>query len=74
MLRTNPKDFIPFMEHMISTFDGTDKVSVENIGMGTFEGVTPYQELVEYLKTVEPSRPLIWNPALAKASLNHATT
>ena len=72
MMRTNPTDFVPFLEDWKSRFETENTkiyATVANSRMSTNEGAPAVQELIDFLKAQSPLQPLEWSPGLASAAL-----
>lgn len=71
-MRTDPQSFIPDLEAMLPRFDGLTYNRPNNpVALSTDEGAAVVQELIDYLKTVEPTHALEWDDDIAKASKDH---
>ena len=70
-MRTNPKDFVPFLEDWLSRFsDSNDKMytTVRGTNMMTNEGKPAIQELIDFLKAQDALHSLQWSDPLGKAA------
>ena len=76
-IRTNPRDFIPFLEDWIDRFTYRDDDvyrTVQGKLMRKNEGTSAIRELINFLKDQEALHPLQWSDPLAKAADRHAST
>ena len=71
MLRTNPKDFIPFLEDWLARFEGDTKIykDVQGNQITTTDGKPAVQGLIDFLKLQEAISPLNWADPLAYAAI-----
>jgi uncharacterized protein YkwD len=71
-MRTNPASFIPDLEEMLCRFEGKYyKKPGTPLLQDTHEGTAAVLELIEFLKTAKPVKPLEWDDKIALASRDH---
>jgi len=71
-MRTNPKSFIPDLEVMLPRFNGKMYTRPNDpVLLSTNEGARAIQELIDFLKTVEPLPALEWDDNIMKAAKDH---
>ena len=70
-LRTEPASFIPYLEEMLTYFDGKILKVPGKIQITTAEGAPAVEEAIEYLKNAEPLNALSWNDGLSKSCQDH---
>ena len=70
-LRADPRSFIPYLQEMLSRFDGDLLKQPGKTTLRTKEGPSAVNEAIEYLGRTESARQLRWSGELCKAARDH---
>jgi len=71
-MRTNPTSFVVDLEEMLPRFNGKIYTRPNDpVLLSTNEGAGAIQELIDFLKTVEPLKALEWDDNIMKAAKDH---
>lgn len=71
LLRSNPQEYVNFLEELLKTFNGNSFKTPDGIGIVSFEGKKPVEEAIKVLKKLNPLPELKIAEGLAKAAKDH---
>ncbi len=71
LVRTNPKEYVKYLEDFLKTFDGEIFTSANNVKIITKEGKKPVEEVIAILKKMKPLAKFILSEGLNNAATDH---
>jgi len=70
-LRTNPTQFIEYLEDRLQYFDGDILWLPGRNGLRTFEGPAAVEEAIQFLRDAEPVSEFEWRSGMARSCDDH---